>query len=169
MSTPGRATIGPTSANEPTTEAERIVPEHAVPDRAGPDRAGPDRIELDRTEADRPEYRAPEVAVGPDAIAPEPAARTTDDAAAPLFSRDTADELWRRWDAIQAGFVDEPRRAVQDADTLVDDIVKRLAESFAQARTRLEQRWDRGDNVSTEDLRLALQQYRSFFKRLLAV
>jgi len=86
-----------------------------------------------------------------------------------LFTSDEAARVQERWNAIQTGFVDEPRRAVQDADALVDDIVKRLADSFANARTRLEGRWDRGDNVSTEDLRLALQQYRSFFKRLLAV
>jgi hypothetical protein len=150
MSIPGRATTAPTSTSEPV-----------APERTAPERAVPEDIEP----------RAQEAAVGPDAIAPEAERvdQATDDSAAPLFSRETADELWRRWDAIQAGFVDEPRRAVQDADTLVDDIVKRLADSFANARTRLEGRWDRGDNVSTEDLRLALQQYRSFFKRLLAV
>jgi len=63
--------------------------------------------------------------------------------------------------------VDEPRRAVQQADSLVAEVMKRLAESFAKERGALESQWDRGDNVTTEDLRLALQRYRSFFDRLL--
>jgi hypothetical protein len=159
MSTPGRVTVGPTTPNEPDTmpererERERRTPEPPV---------ATDAIAADAVDADVVEGEKVEGAMGA-------AARTANEAAAPLFSRETSDDLWRRWDTIQAGFVDEPRRAVQDADALVDDIVKRLADSFAHARTRLEQHWDRGDSVSTEDLRLALQQYRSFFKRLLAV
>jgi hypothetical protein len=95
--------------------------------------------------------------------------RTDDEVAAPLFADDTSETFWRRWDAIQANFVDEPRRAVEDADGLVADAMKNLADSFAQARARLEEQWTRGDNVSTEDLRVALRHYRSFFKRLLSV
>jgi hypothetical protein len=64
--------------------------------------------------------------------------------------------------------VDEPRQAVQEGDELVAGVVQRLAESFATERSSLEQQWDRGDQVSTEDLRVALQRYRSFFERLLA-
>lgn len=74
-----------------------------------------------------------------------------------------------RWDSIQTGFVDEPRQAVEQADTLVAEVMQRLAETFAQERAKLEGQWSRGDNVSTEDLRLALQRYRSFFTRLLAM
>ena len=70
---------------------------------------------------------------------------------------------------VQAGFVDEPRKAVEQADGLVASTMKRLAESFARERANLEQQWDRGDNISTEDLRIALQRYRSFFHRLLAI
>jgi hypothetical protein len=65
--------------------------------------------------------------------------------------------------------VDEPRKAVEQADGLVASAMKRLAEVFAEERSHLEQQWDRGDNVSTEDLRVALQRYRSFFDRLLSV
>ena len=68
---------------------------------------------------------------------------------------------------LQTGFVDEPRRAVEDADKLVAAVMQRLAEGFANERSGLEKQWDRGDNVSTEDLRVALQRYRSFFDRLL--
>jgi hypothetical protein len=87
----------------------------------------------------------------------------------PLFSSDEAKDLRARWDAIQVGFVDEPRRAVEQADNLVAGAMKRLAEIFAQERSNLEAQWDQGENVSTEDLRLALRRYRSFFSRLLSV
>jgi hypothetical protein len=86
-----------------------------------------------------------------------------------LFSDRDALDFRKRWTDVQTGFVDEPRRAVQQADALVADVMKRLAESFAAERASLEKQWDRGDNVTTEDLRLALQRYRSFFDRLLTV
>lgn len=89
--------------------------------------------------------------------------------AAPLFPSEEASEFRARWDSIQAGFVDEPRRAVEQADSLVAGAMKRLAETFAEERANLEGQWDRGDDVSTEDLRLALQRYRSFFGRLLSM
>jgi hypothetical protein len=87
----------------------------------------------------------------------------------PLFPDDRAQELRSRWDRIQTGFVDEPRKAVEQADELVAAAMKHLAESFANERSRLEQQWDRGDQVNTEDLRQALRRYRAFFQRLLAV
>lgn len=93
----------------------------------------------------------------------------SDEQAAPLLSTDEANDLRTRWDSIQAGFVDEPRRSVEQADNLVAEAMKRLAETFADERAKLEGQWDRGDNVSTEDLRLALRRYRSFFNRLLSV
>jgi hypothetical protein len=86
-----------------------------------------------------------------------------------LFIANEANELRARWDSIQVGFVDEPRKAVQEADALVSATISRLAEVFAAERQKLEQQWDRSENVSTEDLRLALQRYRSFFARLLAI
>ncbi len=87
----------------------------------------------------------------------------------PLFPDSEANDLRGRWDAVQASFVDEPRRAVEQADELVAGAMKRLAETFADERANLEAQWDRGDSVSTEDLRIALQRYRAFFGRLLAV
>ncbi len=92
-----------------------------------------------------------------------------DNQATPLFPANELQDLRRKWDQIQAGFVDEPRKAVGEADNLVASTMKRLAEVFAQERSNLERQWDRGDNISTEDLRLALQRYRSFFHRLLAI
>jgi len=73
----------------------------------------------------------------------------------------------RRWEAVQTGFVDEPRRAVERADALVAEIIQELSKSFAQERNGLETQWSEGDQVSTEDLRVSLQRYRSFFDRLL--
>lgn len=88
---------------------------------------------------------------------------------APLFNGDEGEGFRSRWEAIQTGFVDEPRTAVEQADALVAEVMKRLAEVFAGERTTLEQQWGRGDNVSTEELRIALKRYRSFFERLLSV
>jgi hypothetical protein len=86
----------------------------------------------------------------------------------PLFAGDDAEQFRSRWQEVQTGFVDEPRKAVEDADSLVADLMKRLAESFSQERSNLEAQWDSGDDASTEDLRVAPQRYRSFFDRLLS-
>ena len=80
--------------------------------------------------------------------------------------RETAD-FNSRWQSLQARFVDEPRRTVEEADGLVREVVARLTESFGSERERLEGQWRSGEEVSTEDLRVALQRYRSFFERLL--
>jgi hypothetical protein len=85
----------------------------------------------------------------------------------PLFSESEMGEFRSQWIKIQTSFVDEPRGTVKGADTLVAAVMQRLAEGFANERSGLEKQWDRGDNVSTEDLRVALQRYRSFFDRLL--
>jgi hypothetical protein len=87
----------------------------------------------------------------------------------PLFSTEEANDFRERWDSVQVAFVDEPRKAVEDADHLIAATMKRLAEIFAEERQKLEHQWDQGDNVSTEDLRVALRRYRSFFARLLRV
>ena len=85
----------------------------------------------------------------------------------PLFSESEMGEFRSQWIKIQTCFVDEPRGTVKDADKLVAAVMQRLAEGFSNERSGLEKQWDRGDNVSTEDLRIALQRYRSFFDRLL--
>ena len=100
----------------------------------------------------------------PSAVAPG-----SRDSATPLFETGEAESLRSRWMNIQTQFVDEPRRSVEQADELVASAMKRLAEIFANERDTLEQNWDRGGDVSTEDLRIALQRYRSFFDRLLSV
>jgi hypothetical protein len=85
-----------------------------------------------------------------------------------LFGDEELAELRSRWAAVQAAFVDDPSECVQKADVLVSDLVDQLTTGFANARSRLEEQWARGEQASTEDLRLALMHYREFFERLLA-
>ena len=86
-----------------------------------------------------------------------------------LLAHTDTEQLRSRWTEIQAGFVDEPRRAVEQADALVADVMTRVAQVFAHERETLEHQWGQGNSVTTEDLRVALQRYRSFFDRLLSV
>jgi hypothetical protein len=85
----------------------------------------------------------------------------------PLFSESEMGEFRSQWFKIQTCFVDEPRETVKDADKLVATVMQRLAEGFANERSGLEKQWESSDNVSTEDLRVALRHYHSFFDRLL--
>jgi hypothetical protein len=87
--------------------------------------------------------------------------------AGPLFPDDELHNFRARWDQVQTSFVDEPRDAVAQADSLVANVVKRIAEQFSAERAALENQWSKGNDVSTEDLRQAFRRYRSFFDRLL--
>ena len=100
-------------------------------------------------------------------LAAKPGANS--EAAGPLLPPEFVQDLRKRWDGIQTGFVDEPRVAVRQADELVASAIKRLAESFAEARSNLEGQWARGDDITTEDRRVALKIYRSFFQKLMSV
>ena len=86
-----------------------------------------------------------------------------------LFADDEAQSFRSRWEDVQRGFVDEPRESVQKADDLVSDLVERLTNGFAETRSGLEEQWNKGEEASTEDLRIALTRYRAFFQRLLKV
>jgi hypothetical protein len=144
-------------------------------DRAG-DRA-PD-AEFDRDRLQQQDDRTIEgargreptrAAVGESAATMAPDAGTADaTAAGPLLAADDAEGFRARWTDVQTGFVDAPRQAVERADELVAEVMQHLARTFTDERRRLEGHWDRGDEVSTDDLRTALQRYRSFFERLLA-
>ena len=112
------------------------------------------------------EVRPEEAAEPRDEVAP--AAEPIADDAGPLLPESQGSELQARWEAIQVQFVDDPRNAVEDADALVASTMQQLADGFAGAREDLEGQWSRGEDISTEDLRVALQRYRSFFRRLLA-
>jgi hypothetical protein len=98
--------------------------------------------------------------------APEGAVPSTEES---LFAEDELSGLRVRWADVQAAFVDDPRECVHKADGLVSDVVDQLTTGFSEARSRLESQWARGEQASTEELRLALKRYREFFERLLAV
>jgi hypothetical protein len=91
-----------------------------------------------------------------------------DDASAGLLAHTDADRFRASWREIQTGFVDAPRESVAAADDLVRSVVEHLDARFTDARSALESTWSSGGDVSTEDLRLVLTRYRSFFERLLA-
>jgi hypothetical protein len=86
-----------------------------------------------------------------------------------LFADHELTGLQERWAKVQAGFVDDPKESVQRADGLVSDVVEQITNNFSQARSQLEEQWARGEDASTEDLRVALTHYREFFQRLLTV
>ena len=108
---------------------------------------------MDATRSATPQPRGPESVGEPEA----------------LFERHDAELFRGRWTDVQAAFVDDPRQAVQEADQLVADLMQRLAKRFADEKARLEADWSLGGEISTEDLRVALQHYRAFFDRLLAL
>jgi hypothetical protein len=85
-----------------------------------------------------------------------------------LFASDELHLFRSHWDQVQASFVDEPRAAVEDADTLVASVVNRIIEQFASEREQLEKQWARGEDANTEDLRQTFKRYRAFFDRLLS-
>jgi hypothetical protein len=98
-----------------------------------------------------------------------PDVRSEEEQLAPLFLPDMAKDFRSRWDAVQRSFVDDPRQAVRQADELVAQVMKSLAETFSNERAKLEAQVDQTDKASTENLRLGLRRYRSFFERLLSL
>jgi hypothetical protein len=86
----------------------------------------------------------------------------------PLLSNEQSAELSERWQDIQASFVDTPQKAVEAADALVSDLMGRITNKLAAERQRLEQQWSQGEDASTEDLRVTLTSYRTFFDKLLS-
>jgi hypothetical protein len=105
----------------------------------------------------------------PAAEKPKAEAITENEQLASLFSPDAAKEFRARWDAIQSSFVDDPKRAVRQGDELVAQVMESLTETFSNERSKLEGQLDQSDKASTENLRVALRRYRSFFERLLAL
>ena len=115
------------------------------------------------TDADRADYARD------DRTATEPTTQSTlasDEE--PLVAPDAVVDFRARWEVIQQGFVDDPRQSVTDADNLVDELLKRLSDTFERQHQDLEKQWSDGE-PSTEDLRSALQRYRAFFRRLLTL
>ena len=110
---------------------------------------------LDNEVSDNPRNLEPRNIEGTRAVVP---ADDPERSANSTLSDNEPNDLRARWDNAQIGFVDEPRAAVEQADSLVATVVKRIAEQFAAERAELEHQWDRGDNVSTEDLRQSIAE-----------
>ena len=165
-----RAASSTVNADPSTAQTESTIPEGqpsaaaaaAVPNKAPPSDAHsePSSAPTEPTVADR--EAPPNMTQGSRAEGESPTERS-------LFADDELAGLRARWDSVQAGFVDDPKECVHKADGLVSDVVGRLATGFTETRSRLEEQWARGEEASTEDLRLALRRYRDFFDRLLAV
>lgn len=86
----------------------------------------------------------------------------------PLLDASESESFRSRWQSIQTGFVDQPEQSVQQADALVAELMQRLAQTFNEERQSLEEQLRGSPDTSTEDLRVGLQRYRSFFERLLS-
>ncbi|WKG05364.1 hypothetical protein [Mycolicibacterium sp. HK-90] len=138
-----------------------------------PTAARPEGTDAPEAEAaDLRENQGTDVEPAPrEAESPAPAgeARTPTEDNTLLFADEHRSGLHSRWNDVQAAFVDDPKAAVQKADNQVAEVVEELTASFADTRSRLEAQWARGEDASTEDLRVALQRYRDFFQRLLSV
>ncbi|MEU9689693.1 hypothetical protein [Amycolatopsis japonica] len=93
--------------------------------------------------------------------------RDTEDDAQTLFENVDVERFRDSWQGIQTAFVDDPRRAVKEADELVAVVIQNLATTFADHKKELESAWSQGE-PATEDLRIALRRYRSFFNQLLS-
>jgi hypothetical protein len=152
----GRAPTGE-HGNASAQSAHADVEPSRSPTRAT--QAGTSSAGADVATSQAPSPFAPTSAAGPDSATAN---------GAPLLPEELSTTFQRRWEEVQTRFVDEPRGAVEDADGLVANLMQQLAQGFAQERERLEAQWGRGEDISTEDLRVALQRYRSFFQRLLS-
>src|ERR1700741_684032 len=140
----------------------------AVP-TADPEPAPYDRPEADLAQPPEPGLAAAGQADPGPAAAPTPApqARNGEDSGAVLFGGAEVERFRARWRELQADFVDDPAKAVQGADELVDELTRALTEIFAEHKRDLEQQWQGGGSGETEELRVALRRYRSFFDQLL--
>lgn len=159
-----------------TTHDEQISTDRPAPASEAAPVTQTEAASVPRTEpaAAREAAGAPETAApaheAAAAVADEPTAAgsPTDDNTV-LFAEQHRSGLHSRWNDVQAAFVDDPKQCVQNADSLVQEVVDELTASFADTRSRLEAQWARGEDASTEDLRVALTRYRDFFERLLSV
>jgi hypothetical protein len=95
-----------------------------------------------------------------------PAGSGGDVEAPPLIDEEKVTGFRDRWQNVQTGFVDDPKQAVHEADELVAAVISALATTFAEHKSELEGQWQQGE-PATEELRIALRRYRSFFDQLL--
>jgi hypothetical protein len=163
---------GPEMPPSPDTEVDRPSGGLSTADLAGIGSATQATTDVSGTET----TASPEQGLEPQFLAPAPTAdqparpsQTKEETPTPLFAADAAESFRSRWQDIQTSFIDEPTRAVEQAASLVAEIMQQLAKTFAAERARLEEQGAHGKDISTEDLRMALRHYRSFFDRLLSI
>jgi hypothetical protein len=160
----------PTSRPESSSTGTEPSTVRAEPSAAA-DTPSPETTRTDRQAAQgEPPVTGDESSIArtePSELGAEPS--TEPSSAKSLFADNDLSSLRSRWDDVQAAFVDDPKQCVQKADALVAKVVEQLTAGFSDARSRLEAQWARGEDASTEDLRLALKRYREFFQRLLSV
>jgi hypothetical protein len=92
-----------------------------------------------------------------------------EDDGVPFWGNGQVDDLRSQWTDIQTGFVDDPRKAVQQADQLLETTLHSLTDNFNNRRSALQRDWERNKDLSTEDLRVAMKRYRSFLEGLLTL
>jgi len=158
----------------PLEQRDRDEARPSVLDRRGPVGVTPGSSPARPAEANREAMVREEDA---QIVAEPPVGRQSRPAGDRLPDRADTETMWGneseirefrfRWGSIQTAFVDEPRQAVRQADQLVQSVIKELADRFTHEREELVHQWDRGDNVSTEDLRVSMQRYRTYLDRLL--
>ena len=158
--------------SSPDTYGDRSSGDLSPADVAVAESANQATTDAARTETTTPPEESPDPeSPTPAEAAEEPArpAQTNDESSTPLFAAGPAESFRSRWLDIQTSFVDEPGRAVEQADSLVAEVMQQLAKTFADERSKLEPQLVQGEDISTEDLRMALRRYRSFFDRLLSI
>jgi hypothetical protein len=142
--------------NRDVTQEDRGRPQAAatVDERSVEQRLAPDDLRQPVAEQRAPAERA---------------GRAQDESLDPLFSAEAARDFRASWDAVQIGFVDDPKQAVRQADELVRQVLENLKQTFSNERGAIDGNTDAADQASTEHLRMALRRYRSFFQRLLSL
>lgn len=162
------ATAGTQPLTEHTAPTVFADPSAASAESTMPSEAAPAPADLSAAPAESAPAPAPAVDETQAAVSAEQSGvRDESSTERSLFAEDQLAGLRARWDSVQSEFVDDPKQCVQKADGLVSDLVDQLTAGFADARSRLEEQWSRGEEASTEDLRVALKHYREFFERLL--
>ena len=161
LSTRDLAKRSDTTAADTPVQTKRQAPQHDAVDQPG----GSESSAVETDPADEPIARGRLESDDRPGLSPgDPAAGERE----PLLADDESERFTSHWDEIQVSFVDQPRESVAQADALVAELMQSLAAGFSAERERLERQWDSGGDVSTEDLRVALTRYRSFFERLLS-
>ncbi|HET6709271.1 hypothetical protein [Amycolatopsis sp.] len=138
-------------------------------DVPGQDRTGDDQTlsTADLASAGRQDADADDTTpVEPGGAGETPAASGGDVETPPLIDEEKVTGFRDRWQNVQTGFVDDPKQAVRQADELVAAVISALATTFAEHKSELESQWQQGE-PATEELRIALRRYRSFFDQLL--